>query len=110
MGSLCRPALGEIRDSVWSDQQQHCKENATHCLPPEFVVVRFSFLFSKLYRLFKFDHFAGVRLLVHLQSIYIDSSGDGLPLRVAAIPSQLGVRQRAANHVHTWRSGCPRML
>ena len=39
-----------------------------------FVVVRFSFPISKPYRLFKFNHFAGARLLVNLHPIHIDSS------------------------------------
>ena len=44
-------------------------------------------LISRPYRLFDFDHFAGARLLAHLQAIHIDSGGDGSALRVAAIPS-----------------------
>ena len=40
-------------------------------------------------RLLEFDHLSGARLLVHLQPIQIDSSGDGSVLRISAIPRQL---------------------
>ncbi len=59
---------------------------------------------SKFMRLFDFDHLADARLVAHLQPIQIDSSGDGLALRVLAIPSQPVVarRQRTVPHVVHW--------
>ena len=52
-------------------------------------------------RLFEFDHFAGARLLVYLQPIHIDPSGDGLA-PCASRPSQVSSCSPAGSGpVHT---------